>query len=518
MILHPDADKFFTTVKDGLKRVALVELNAETPMGRLTGSGTVSLVEGRYQMEWRVADQDKADELLKHLNKDWGKPKTYTKDDIWKMDAETEAGLRFEFGAFPPNTWKAVNHQVVSFNLETGRLKVSKPKSDPEAQAAFRARLAGLGIDWDGSATSASVLKEVLHHATLVGIKSPLCSKSPTITEITNDFLGKAREWKNDTWTFERDGMTFALIQKEEGLHAYLRFKETELSPDEQSARFSAFLEALGFTHGFRPWPLVREVRHDHWVVECEIAGCDSLPQMSAAPLSDRLMTFHKESETMIMEVYDFVLSGSPLLKRLRRLHGIVCEAHEGTVIRETDLLGLCTVFEGLVGCLFDYHRLKGPTRTSVAAAGFSVAVDAVCEWLKQKHHESGEGPDSPWDRLIGLIKSSGYVRTQERIKALADFHAFPWEGDIEDVFRIWKKQRNPLAHGSGQEEGSAGMREMFAAWSRITGAFHRFMLAEMGYKGWLRYSPMEAGKELIEIRQPNSEPITPVQIKQAGT
>jgi hypothetical protein len=512
MILHPDAAKFFTAVKNDLQRVSLVELNAETPMGRFTGSGTVSLVEGRYQLEWRLADQEKEEELLKHLNKDWGKPKTYTKDDIWKMKAETDAGLCFTFGAFPPDTWRGVNHQVVCFNLETGRLKVSKPEPDPAAKAAFRARLREQGIDWDDSAASTSVPKEILHHATFVGVKSPLCFKSPTTTETTNDFLGKTWQSKNDTWTFEREGLTFALIQKGDDLNAYLRFKETELTPVEQSARFSAFLEALGFTHGFRPWPLVREVRHGLWVDDCEISGGECLSQMSMAPLSDRLFAFHKESESMVMAAYDFVRTNSPFLKRFRRLHGILCEAHEGTLIRETDLLGLCTVFEGLVGCLFDHHRLKDPTRKSKAASAFSSAVDAVCEWLKQKHHETGEDHESPWDRLIGLIKSSGYVRTQEKAKALADFYSFPWEGDIEEIMRIWKKQRNPLAHGSGQEEDPLETRKMFAAWSRITGAFHRFMLAEMGYSGWFRYSPMEPGMEELKIfpmEIPASEPPT---------
>ena len=84
-------------------------------------------------------------------------------------------------------------------------------------------------------------------------------------------------------------------------------------------------------------------------------------------------------------------------------------------------------------------------------------------------------------------------------MKAVADFYGFQWNGDLEDVFKLWKIQRNPLAHGSGSGENN-NLQEMFNAWSRITGTINRFMLAEMGYDGWFQYSPLEAGREELWI------------------
>ena len=212
----------------------------------------------------------------------------------------------------------------------------------------------------------------------------------------------------------------------------------------------------------------------------------------------------------MISKAFDFYRAGSPLINRFNRLHSLLCEAHEGMIIRETDMLALCTVFEGLIGCLFDHHRLKEPTRASIAAVQFKEATDAVRAWLKQKDDESVSSKDSPWDRLIGFIKNCGYVRTQEKLKAVAEYYGISWNGDMEEVFGMWKKQRNPLAHGSGREEGPDGMREMFHAWSRITGTINRLMLSEMKYDGWFCHSPMEAGKEVLEIRSTPPQSITP--------
>lgn len=428
MVRHSEAARFLTAVSKSHGKVTLAELRGETPVGEVSGTGSISLEKGRYRIKWRLLDEERTDDLQKWLTKDWGKPRSYTQEDSWAINAVTEDGLCLEFKVFPPNTSVSSNHRLISLILHTSRLQVVKTPVDPEEEAAFVASIQTLGINWSGTGGSNAAPKEALHHAVFVGIESPLRRQRATTTKITNDFLGEAGSgWKNNTWMLERDGMTFALIQKKKKLHAYLRFKNPECSDEEQEARFSAFLDAIAFTHGCRPWPLVREVCHDHQVVKCEISTKERLSQTCAAPMTDRLLAFHEESESMIQAAFDFYRSGSPLIKRFNRLHSLLCEAHEGTTIRETDMLALCTVFEGLIGCLFDHHRLKEPTQTFIAAVQFKEATDAVREWLKQKDEESGSSPDSPWDRLIGFIKSCGYVRTQEKLKAVAEFYGISW-------------------------------------------------------------------------------------------
>lgn len=507
MILHSKAAKFLTAVKKPHHKVMLAEIHGKTSLGRISGSGSIELKKGRYRIKWRLPEEERTEELHNSLKKDFGKPKTYTTEDCWEMTAVTEDRLCLEFEVFPPATWNSSNQRLITLNLQASRLKVVKAKADPKEDAAFVARVQAMGINWSGSNESEAPPNEVLYHAILVGVESPLRRQRVTTTKITNDFLGETGSgWKSDTWMLEKNGMTFALIQNKKKLHAYLRFQNPDCCEEEQEAKFSAFLNAIAFTHGCRPWPFVREVCHDHQVVKCELFTKEVISQTSAAPLSDHLMAFHSESDSMIISVFDFYRSGSTLIKPFNRLHALLCEAHEGTTIRETDLLAICTVFEGLISCLFDHHRLKEPTRTSIAAVQFTEATESVRKWLTQKHEESGSRSDSPWDRLIGFIKSCGYVRTQEKIKAVSEFYGFPWDGDMEQVFRMWKKQRNPLAHGLGRDDNPNGLREMFSAWSRITGATNRFILAEMGYTGWFRYSPMEASKEVLKIRQSPSK------------
>lgn len=511
MIHHSKAAKFLSAVRKPRRKVMLAELRAETPVGGITGTGSIVLTKGRYRIKWRLPDDEKTEDLHALIKAEFGRTRTYTKEDCWQMNAITEDGLCLEFEVFPPATWNASNHQLISLNLQASRLKVIKAKVNPEEEAAFVARVQALGFDWPGSDESDIPPKEALHHAVLVGVKTPLRRQRATTTTVTNDFLGEAGSgWKCDTWMLEKDGMTFALIQKKKKLHAYLRFKNPECSEVEQEARFTAFLNAIAFTHGCRPWPLVREVCHDLRVVKCELFPDERLSQTSAAPMSDRLMAFHSESESMIMKAFDFYRSGSPLIKRYKRLHALLCEAHEGSTIRETDLLALCTVFEGLIGCLFDHHHLKSPTQQSARADEFSAAKLVVSDWLNAKHLESNDPTDCPWSRLIGYIEKCDFVSAQEKIRAVSDLHGIPWDGDMKDVFRMWRKQRNPLAHGSGRDENPKGLREMFPAWSRITGAINRLMLAEMGYTGWFRYSPMEGELQELEIRPPHSESATP--------
>lgn len=500
MILHSDAARFVAKLKDGREKLILGELNAVTPVGSIAGSGTVEIVMGRFHFVWHPSDDPASKEVLGHLRQEWKGPRVYTREHLWKFDGATQDGFHFELNVFPPAKWHKFNHRLTGIDFETGRLRAVKAKWDPEEEAAFNATLEKYGWKRRPEEEAEEPPDEILHHAFFAGITSPLCGKSRTETEVSNEFFGKSSEWNYDTWTLDHDGMTFALIQKDDGLHAYLRLRESPLSEEAQKLRFSAFLKALGLTHGFRPWPLVREVRHDGRNAYCELAETEPLPQMSLAPLSKRLMYLQKDGEAMLIAAYNYLAGTGGVGEELGRLQGILCEAHEGKLIRESDLLALCTVFEGLISCLFDNHGLKETTKSSVGAAQFKEAVTAVTDWLRGKDEQAASDSESVWSRLIGAIKGCGYVRTEEKLKALSDFYGIPWSNDMGQVLKMWKKQRNPLAHGAARERRDDEFPGMFAAWSRITGAFHRIMLAEMSYSGWFAYSPMESGLEELKI------------------
>lgn len=496
MIRHTKADKFLTDLRKPNGMVRLVELHAETPAGTRSGIGEIEWRDGKYRIEWLLSHEVALSGVMEAFIKEWNGPKLYTKVDRWRMQGVTANGLHLEFDVYPPRSSQITNSPFIRFKFETHVLKVVEPEVDPEEEAEFAARMVMYGLDLPGSSASP---KEVLHHAVFLGIESPLRRQRQTVTTIVNDFHGEMEGIKNDTWVWEKDGMTFALIQREEGLHAYLRLKNPRHPLEEQERIFTAFFNTIGFTHGFRAFPAAREVCHDLTVVKCWIANLDKLAGTSAASLGDR--TSMSDCDAMVVAGFDFFLSGSALVSRFWNLHGILCEAHEGSVIRRSDLLALCTVFDGLIGCLFDHHRLKASTRKSERAEEFSAAKLAVSEWLQAKHVASGSKMDSSWDRFIGYFKSCGYVRPEEKIRAVSDFYGFPWDGDMAEIFRIWKQQRNPLAHGSTRDLNDDGVKSMFAAWSRLTGAINRFMLAEMGYTGWFCYSVMEPGLQEIQVR-----------------
>jgi hypothetical protein len=81
---------------------------------------------------------------------------------------------------------------------------------------------------------------------------------------------------------------------------------------------------------------------------------------------------------------------------------------------------------------------------------------------------------------------------------AVAECFEFPWAGDVEEIFDIWNSHRHGLAHGAEVKSDFDSIKGQFQAWSRLSGAIHRFILAEMGYIGSFSYSPMEPG--LVEM------------------
>ncbi len=500
ILQNREADNFLKVMRKGKRSIPFLRLTAFTDVGEIIGSGSISSDGDKYLIEWYVPDGELAQKILRDLEK--GGPRIYTPEHRWEMDGETSEGLVLSFKVFPPRLGSRSSLKVIRLDLETSRLLVTRKKSTLEDEAEFAARVRSFGFSLAESKATESSSKDSVYHAAFLGVKSPLRTQRKTTIEIANDFLGGAgSSWKSDTWMLVRDHMTFALIQRKNRLHAYLSFESCDLSEDEQESRFTAFLEAVAFTHGCRPWPLFRELIQDCRTVECVIFTPDRVLQTSAAPLDDRTIAFHPEAESMMVSALDFYSKGSDLVRQFNRLRSILCEAHEGRVIREADILALCTVFEGVIKCLFDHYELRDRTQNSSGASQFKEASLAVREWLNQKHVKLANTKDSPWFRLIGFIKSCGYIRTDERANAVADFYGIPWEGDMELVLEMWKSQRHPLAHGARRDDDPAATKEMFRAWSRITGAINRLMLAEMGYLGWFRYSAMEAGLHEMNLK-----------------
>lgn len=497
MIRHSAADKFLRDLRSPHGKVRLVELHADTPGGRRSGIGEIGWEGGKYRIEWFVPSAGNLSGVIPGLSKESHGPKTYTKADKLRMQAATTSGLRLEFDVFPTGNFRtSTSSPFVLLFFDTHHLSIVKPEVDPVEEAAFAARMKARGLPWPDSSPPP---EEVLHHAVFVGIESPLRIQRKTVTTVVNEFHGTNEGFKSDTWMLEWEGMSFGLIQREKELHIYMRIKNSKHTMEEEESTFTAFLNSISFTHGFRAFPTAREVCHDHKVVKCEIGDLDGVSSSQAATLGEWFMM--SDCEIMMTSAFDFFRSDSKLVSKFWKFHGLVCQAHEGSTVRHSDLLAICTVFEGLIKCLFAHHHLKSTAVQSTRADEFSIAKKAVSDWLNSKHLGSGSVVDCPWSRLIGYIETCDFVSSQEQIRAVSDFYGLNWEGDMKEVFQIWKRQRNPMAHGTIRDKDEDETKGGFIAWSRLTGAIKHLILAEMGYVGSFRYSPMEPGLEQMRIK-----------------
>lgn len=503
LIRHAGAASFLAEIQNREDGVALSQIRVEAGEETVSGTGSIRWSDGAYRVEWNL-DPAECEQFVSSLKSGWGKPQTFTESDRWRVQAVTREELNLEFWVFPPRTWTFLVGQPHCIKLRASHLKVVKPPRDQEGERALIARLADLGINWEPGEVEEEHSGKVLHHAVFRGVRSPLRLQRFTSTTVKNDFLGGFNEEIRDTWISEKEGMSFALIQREDELHAYLKFSDAALDASGQDEVFSAFLDAIGFTHGCRPWPMLREVTQGIRNRKCEIGSLEPLRKGAAAPLTETLFVNDSDSESMLLVAFDFFVAKGQLQDQVRRLHGLLCEAHEGSLIRHSDILALCTLFEGTVNSVFDHLSLKKGVNSSEAAVAFREAKDAAIAWIESKMTLEEVGSEPSWSRMMGIIRAASFIRPEEKLQAISDHYGFPWTNDVEEISAMWKKQRNPIAHGSGKDESEDGMRAMFASWSRLTGFINRLILAEMGYSGCLSYSPMEEGLVLKRI-VPNS-------------
>jgi hypothetical protein len=203
---------------------------------------------------------------------------------------------------------------------------------------------------------------------------------------------------------------------------------------------------------------------------------------------------------SMLGIAYDYFKGEQAIVTRIKKAMWLYRDAASNAVPFPIKVLTACTLFEGLVKYLFDAHALKAPTKNGEESAAFKATKDAAKELLMVKHRETATDADveSDWSRMAGYLNGCGFVRPKERLKAVADHFGFQWENDVEQIHETWNRHRNGLAHGAEVKSDFDSISGLFQGWSRLSGAIHRFILAEMGYVGSFSYSPMEPG--LVEF------------------
>lgn len=259
-------------------------------------------------------------------------------------------------------------------------------------------------------------------------------------TTFSNDFLRETQASKKDTCCFEGDVWEAALIQEARELHLHARLKEGAQLPDDIKLLFQSIMDAVGFTHGFKPWPLYYSFWSTRDGSERWICPRFKLKQSSFRPLTDRVWMNHlgnRESE--IYRFIPIIAEGLHSLpersrKRLMFLLWNVNEVSTGQLPDSTQMLMLCSALDGLM-------------------------------------------------RIAAGMEDEENKTTQVWRKG-AEALGFSWDGWIQEIFELRPKHRDDLAHGRLWHMQEVENDAYFEHYPKLGHAFSAIFAKLCGYDG----------------------------------
>jgi hypothetical protein len=272
-----------------------------------------------------------------------------------------------------------------------------------------------------------------------------------------NDFLGEASSSSLDTHLFKGNGYEAALIQKDSELHMHVRSTNVHSWDENGWTETVKLLEqGVGFTHGFQPWPVYREVRMDHRVTERWIGCHQALDQTGLSPISLQLW------------------AGVSGVKN-DPLHQIVATIADGL----GDLPP--PIQDGIKNLLWQFRAME------LSDLAPTTKLLMVCADL-----------DGMMKVLSGKTDPKQKAGTDKTWKAGCEAAGLSWDAWGSALFELFGKYRHDLAHGwlwlSSYDEPST----YFTDYPQLCGGLNILVAASCGYKGRILANPFRA--QAVEI------------------
>lgn len=506
MIWTADARNLLKALSGENSVLVLDSLTLETDAHTVRGQGSLKRSDRSFELVARFGADGLDGNMAKFFMGGMPGPKIHTSKDRWKLTACTVDGIQFESAVFPASNANIKNGALAQITCSTHEIIVTPKVLDATDFGFVRKILDDLqgkelkSGDIIDSTLDKTEAKPSKFHAIFPGVKCLLADRFTSI-ERSNDFLGSSSSQQRDTFVAENAEYRIGLVEFDGELHVYLELPPSERSELEERRLFSALLDSVAFVHGCHPHPSLKEYSRSGRIVCCELFAASTLEAASIKP-TNRWIAHAAPSETMIEVAYRFFGGSQAIVRRIKKTMWLYRDAASEAVPLPIRVLTACTLFEGLVKNLFDAHELRGPTKKGEAAAVFKSNKEEAKKLLMAKHDETvtdGKS-ESDWSRMAGWLNRCDYVRPKERLRAVAEYFGFSWEGDVEEIYEIWQGSRHGLAHGGEVTLDEQTIQRLFVAWSRLSGAIHRFILAEMGYVGQFAYSPLEAGLETMTL------------------
>ena len=466
------ANEFAKVVRsgDGRLRVDKVILYAEGC--RVRGQGLLRITPTQLELDLEVGSKSVMPRLKKHI---WGE------NDFWPMWGRIEGDLSFVCDHVSPGNRSDHWGTEKVRTIQTLKLPWVDLKSAGWDRLTDTQKRKAIGLPETTSRNRVSVVVE----AVLVKCEQIFVNAGTTKT-VRNDFLGPKESSHADTFIDRAKDYDFALIQKQEDLEVHLRSKahfRSKGAADDQR-RFHALLYAVGFTHGFQPWPF----RLSHWrdgkKVLDRIKAPRPVKNSLHAPFDKGLghsLSFRRKGalNSPIRIASRFFENANDTSKKLSQLLFLARAGSAESVDPRVRTLALCSLFEGIVDLLFEaLHLEKEVMSANPAFADYIRQRDKLCARLKKfssRHNLALQ-------RLAGSLEHAKAFRVKDKFQALCEHFHLAYSPGLKTHFDSWTARRNPMSHGRWDSD-----LEDFIHEARIAGAINIFVLKLMGYSGKIR-------------------------------
>lgn len=469
------ADDFAKTVRSGEARLRVDRVVVTAGTTKFRGEGLLVITKSKMQIELTLARNAK---LPNEHRTVWNEA------NLWRLRGVIEHALPF-VATHVSSAEHTVSGSTTVVTLDFTTLELVERRASAKERKEIQRQLDILGLHQKEapalavSPTSAVRRKRKIatarFEAVLVDCKR-LAENVVTHTVCKNAFLGKTTHWKADTYVACGSDYDVALIQRDGDLHVHFRSKGRyrSRSATEDSQRFQAVLEAIGFTHGFNPWPYRLRQWREGSLKQDWFTAPRRLPKTVHAPF-DRALG-HSSAPPPIHLVARFFSRRSALSRKISELLFIFRQAGEERVHLPVRTLAFCSLFEGLIRLLFDELKLERKLREQRPDFdAFLTERDVLIATLETK----GDAGNLASKRLAVVLANADAVRVKDMFYALCE--AFGLEASrMKPHFKAWYAERNTLMHGTWHEHDDND----FVHQAMIAGAINILLLKLMGYSG----------------------------------
>lgn len=406
------------------------DFTIELPEGPITAPAQLSVEDGRFLFAIHFVDGLPPEELFQR------KKTSYTQEDTFAVKGQIGGEVAFVCdGVFPSFNTTTRSRGTSTLFLDAVRMHITAEGTD----IMFDSEVCEL--PGEQVSTAARQIKYRAHSIFHGPELRMMNGTSETVQ--TNDFLGEASSRTLDTHLLSGPGYEGALIQKDKEIHMHIRTVNGHHWNRESWKKLIKSLEqAVGFTHGFQPWPVYCELRSDGKVDERWLACHQALDQTSLSPISRALWSQSRGDKS-------------------NPIHQIIPTIASGLLALHDDKQ------KGISNLLWQFRAME------FSDLPHTTKLLMVCSIL-----------DGAMKVIAGMSDPKQKPQTDKTWKSACTIAGLSWDKWGSTLFELFGKHRHELAHGWLWHANFEKPTDYFNDYPKLCGGLNTLIAAACGYAG----------------------------------